>query len=355
MAKIALITDTHWGVRNDNIAFADYFKRFYDNIFFPKLDELGIKRIIHLGDIVDRRKYINFLTAKRLREDFIQPCVERGIEVDIIIGNHDTYFKNTNEVNSMNELHAGKYDGIRAHSDPAHITIDGTTILLMPWINSGNIEECLEVIKNTKSQIMFGHFEIKGFQMYRGSVNDHGFETNIFDKFDMVYSGHFHHRSTQGNITYLGAPYEMTWSDYDDERGFHVFDTDTRELTFFRNPLTMFNKVWYDDAGKSVEEVTGINFDRFAGTFVKVIIKNKTNPYWFDMFIDRLEKVGLIDLQVVEDHLNLDLEEDDDIVNEAEDTMTILKKYVEQLDLSVDKKKLDLLMRDLYNEALSVE
>lgn len=352
---IALITDTHWGVRNDNLAFADYFKRFYDQIFFPKIDELGIKQIVHLGDIVDRRKYINFLTAKRLRDDFIKPCVDRDIKLDIIIGNHDTYFKNTNEVNSMDELHTGRNPLVTAHSEPTTLTIDGTDIMIMPWINSGNMNSCLQAMQDTKAQIMFGHFEIKGFEMYKGSVNDHGFETNLFEKFDIVCSGHFHHKSTQGNITYLGAPYEMTWSDYDDPRGFHIFDTDTRELTFIQNPLTMFNKIWYDDMDKTVDEVLERNYNAFSNTFVKVIIKNKTNPYWFDMFIDRLEQVGIVDLQVVEDHLNLDLEDDNDIVNEAEDTMTILKKYVEQLDLHVDKKKLDLLMRDLYNEALSVE
>ena len=354
--KIALVTDTHWGARNDNLAFADYFKKFYDNIFFPKIDELGIKNIIHLGDITDRRKYINWMTAKRLREDFIKPIMEREMSLDVIIGNHDTYFKNTNEVNSMEELYGmTKYEGINVVSSPEQKEYDDSKILLMPWINTGNMEECIESLSSSDAQILFGHFEIKGFEMYRGAINDHGFDHNLFDKFDLVASGHFHHKSTQGNINYLGAPYEMTWSDYDDPRGFHIFDTDTRELEFIRNPYTMFNKVWYDDLNKTVDEVVVSDFRSLNGTFVKVIIKNKTNPYWFDMFIDKIEQVNPIDLQVVEDHLNLDLEDDSDIVNEAEDTMTILKKYINNLDINVDKKKLDLILLNLYNEALSVE
>ena len=354
--KIALITDTHWGVRNDNLAFADYFKKFYDNIFFPELDKRGIKNIIHLGDITDRRKYINWMTAKRLRDDFITPIMKNNMSLDVIIGNHDTYFKNTNDVNSMNELYGNvNYSDINVISDPTTKTYDGLDIVLMPWINTGNFKDSVGYITDTHAQVMFGHFEIKGFEMYRGAVNDHGFDHNLFDKFDLVASGHFHHKSTQGNINYLGAPYEMTWSDYDDMRGFHIFDTDTRELEFIRNPYNMFHKVWYDDLNKTVDEVVVNDFRSLSGTYVKVIIKNKTNPYWFDMFIDKIEQVSPIDLQVVEDHLNLDLEDDSDIVNEAEDTMTILKKYVDQLELSCNKKKLDLLMRDLYNEALSIE
>ena len=57
--KIALITDTHFGARNDSLLFLDFFRKFYENIFFPTLKERGIKEIIHLGDVVDRRKFIN--------------------------------------------------------------------------------------------------------------------------------------------------------------------------------------------------------------------------------------------------------------------------------------------------------
>ncbi len=158
--------------------------------------------------------------------------------------------------------------------------------------------------------------------MYKGVVgNDHGFDSKLFDKFDVVMSGHFHHKSTKGNINYLGAPYEMTWSDYNDPRGFHIFDTESRELTFIQNPFPMFHKVLYDDVNKTMEEVIEQDFSGFSNSFVKLIVRNKTNPYWFDIVVDKIEKTGVLDLQIVEDHLNLDLEDDADIVDEAEDTL----------------------------------
>ena len=352
--KIALITDTHWGARGDSPAFAEYFNRFYYEQFFPYLAANGISRIFHLGDIVDRRKYINFVTARHLRK-FVEHCDSSGIRLDVIVGNHDTSFKNTNEVNSMRELFEHSTYDIHYYSDPAVVDVDGTNIAVLPWICSGNYEESMQFINNTNAQILFGHLELAGFEMYKGAVNDHGFDSKIFDKFDTVCSGHFHHKSTRGNINYLGAPYEMSWSDYNDPRGFHIFDTETRELEFIRNPLTMFNKVHYHDQDKTLDEIMDMDFDHYKGSYVKLIVHTKTNPYWFDMFVDKIEKAGVLDLQVVDDNLNLQLEDDGDIVSEAEDTLTVLNKVVDQVESRVDKKVLYNFLSSLYNEALSVE
>ena len=354
--KIALITDTHWGARGDSVAFADYFNRFYYDYFFPYLEENGIKTIFHLGDICDRRKYINFVTARHLR-NFMDKCSAENIDIHVIIGNHDTTYKNTNEVNCMRELYDHtEYKGLKWYEGPSVVNLGGTDIAVLPWVCSGNYDESMQFVEETHAQVLFGHLEIAGFEMYKGAVNDHGLSTRIFDKFDIVCSGHFHHKSTRGNINYLGAPYEMSWSDYDDPRGFHVFDTETRELQFIQNPYTMFQKWFYDDTKwNGFDFINGFDFAAAQGSYVKVIVKNKNNPFWFDTYIDRLERAGALDIQVVEDNLNLQLEDDSDIVNEAEDTLTILTKVVDQWDTPVDKKRLYNFLTTLYGEALSVE
>jgi len=352
--KIAIVTDTHYGARGDSSAFSNFFARFYNEVFFPYLDDNNITTVLHLGDVFDRRKYINFASLKHCKDYFFEQLSSRNIETHIIAGNHDTFFKNTNEVNSP-ELLLGEYSNIHTYSTPTACEFGNASILLMPWICSGNYIECMKALENTKCQLVFGHFEINGFEMYKGSFNDGGFEPEIFEKFDMVLSGHFHHKSSRKNIHYLGTPYEITWSDFDDQKGFHVFDTDTRELKFVPNPLRIFHKVFYDDLNKNLADVLATDFEAYNGGIVKVVVKNKTTPVWFDMFIEKLEKAGVIDMQVVEDHLNLDLEDDADIINEAEDTITILNKYVDQLELSVDKSKLENLLRGLYNEAISME
>jgi len=352
--KIALITDTHWGVRNDNLAFMDNSKKFLDDIFFPYIKEHAIDTVVHLGDLVDRRKYININTARRLREDFLEP-LSHMCEVHMIAGNHDTYFKNTNSVNALQELVAGSYPFKIYDSFPKEVEFDNTTVLLTPWICDENRKQSFEKIKSTPAQIIMGHLELAGFEMYRGSMVSHGDDRNIFDRFDLVLSGHYHHRSSDGTIHYLGSHAEFTWSDYDDPKGFHVLDTDTRELTFIRNPYTMFEKVWYDDVTPGKEPET-MDLSSLGSKIVKVIVSNKTNPYKFDMFINSIEKANPIDMQIVDDHLNLNLENDDDIINEAESTINIFKSYISSMEVqNVDKTELEKTITELYNEALTVE
>lgn len=354
--KVAVLGDTHFGARNDNQAFHDYFEKFYSDVFFPYLRANGINQIIQLGDLFDRRKYVNFYTLKRSREYFFDKLVEYDIKMDVFVGNHDTYFKNTNEVNSPELLLQDYIGWVRVFSDPIDIELDGTLITLLPWVCSGNYDQCMDHIKQTEAQILFGHLELAGFEMHRGAVNDHGMDTKPFDKFDMVMSGHYHHKSSRGNIHYLGTPYEMTWSDCGDQKCFHIFDTETRELTFIPNLFVMFQKWFYDDTKwESFEYINELDFSAVQGSYVKVIVKNKNNPFWFDTYIDRLEKAGALDIQVVEDNLNLQLEDDNDIINEAEDTLTILTKVIDQWETPVDKKRLDTFLRSLYDEALQVE
>jgi len=351
--KIAILGDIHVGARGDSPYFHSYFKRFYDNVFFPYLKEHNILHVIQLGDVFDRRKFINFNSLKLSKEYFFDKLNNDYIGW-LLTGNHDTYFKNTNDVNSP-DLLLGEYLNINCINEPIELEFEGVNILLMPWICQENAQLCYNALKTSKAQIVMGHFEIEGFQMYRGAYCEDGVNPNIFDKFDMVISGHFHTRSVSGNITYTGTPYEITWSDFDDPKGFHIFDTETRELAFVRNPYLMFHKLWYDDSASSMDEVLGLDFEQYRDTMVKLIIKNKVNTVWFDMYVEKLERSGVIDLQVVEDHLNLNLEDDNDIVNEAEDTLTILSKYVDQLEIKADKTKLDALLRDLYHQALTVE
>ena len=350
--KIAIITDTHWGVRNDHQAFLDNNKKFLDDIFFPYIDDHSIVDVIHLGDLVDRRKYLNINTAKRLRDDFIRPLHSRGIHAHLTIGNHDTYYKNTNSVNSIREFYK---DDFTIYEQAETVEFDGVPILLMPWICDDNRDHALESIRTTNAQICMGHLELSGFEMYRGSPLSHGDDPSLFNRFDLVCSGHYHRRSTSGNIHYLGSHAEFTWSDYDDPKGFHILDTETREMAFIENPYHMFRKMWYNDKDKSTEEVLERDFSKYAGSYVKLIVTNKDNPFNFDLFTSKLYEAGPIEVTIVEDHRNMDAISEADLINETEDTLTILSKYIKTIESNVDNERLDKLMRSLYTEALQME
>lgn len=354
--KIAVLNDTHFGARNDNAVIAQHQKKFYDEVFFPYLIENDIKTIFHLGDLTDRRKYINFVTANTMHETLFKRCNDEGIKIYIVAGNHDTYYKNTNEINSLNQLYGNTaYDNIEIYwEEPVELDMDGCKIMLAPWLCQENYEASMNAMNSTKAQILMGHFEITGFEMDKGHLCDHGLDRKVFQKFDSVYSGHFHQPSSHGNITYLGAQYEMTWSDHNQKRGFSVFDTNTREMTHVQNPNKLFHKIVYDDTDMTIEDITLLDTSNLTNTFIKVIVKNKENPYIFDLFLDRLQQSQAADIKVVEDHQNLDVIDEDELVDEAQDTMTILTQYVQNLEFKGDKSKVERFLRELYSEAMNI-
>jgi DNA repair exonuclease SbcCD nuclease subunit len=351
--KIALINDTHAGARGDNLIFNEFFFKFWENTFFPYLKENNIKHICHLGDVVDRRKFINFVTLNSWRKRFFDRLLEEGITMDVIVGNHDVFYRNTNEINAMNELFTG-YSNIKILVESEELQYDSLKVAMVPWINSGNYEKTMEFLKNTSAEVVFGHLEIAGFEMDRGNICHTGLDKKVFDRFDSVLSGHFHHKSTDGVITYLGNQYQMTWADHGDERGFHVFDTETRELEFVRNPFEMFYKISYDDTVQDFEYWKKYDYSKMKDCYVKIIVVNKQNPYLFDTVVENLYKIGVADIAIVEDFTEENIA-DDELVNQAEDTMTILSKYIDGLTLNVNSDKLKNLMRELYVEALNTE
>jgi len=348
--KLALINDTHAGARGDSLLFNEFFFKFWEGTFFPYLKENNITHVVHLGDVVDRRKFINYVILNQWRKRFFAVLQKENITMDVLVGNHDVTYKNTNEINAMNELF-DHYNNINVFTEPALKEYDGLPILLMPWINSGNYEQSIDALKTSASEVVFGHFEIAGFEMDRGNVCHEGLDRKIFDRFDTVLSGHFHHKSTDGTITYLGNQYEITWADYDDQRGFHVFDTETRLLTFVPNPYRIFCKINYDDTATDFQYWKSYDYTQHKDTYVKLVVVNKTNAYLFDTMLDNLLKAGVADISIVEDFTEMEI--DDDVIDEAEDTVTILNRYIDSLTLDIEQQKLKTLMKEVYIEALN--
>ena len=348
--KIAILNDTHAGVRGDMGEMSKYQGRFYEEVFFPYLDEHDIKHIIHLGDYFDRRKFVNFATLKSNREHFIDPMLERGITMDLIIGNHDVYYKNTNDVNAP-ELLLFESDNINIIQEPMVKEYDGVNLALVPWINPENYADSVEFLTTANADTCMGHFEFAGALMLPGMTCQHGLDHSYVKRFDKVYSGHFHQKSEFANIKYLGSQMQFTWSDYGDEKYFHIFDTDTREMRPIHNPITMFEKLFYDDTKESFETISNKDYTKYKGKFTKVIEVNKDNPYWFDSMLDKLHEASPLHVSVVDDHKHMDLMDDSDIEG-VEDTLTILEKYIDGLEIQGQKKPLLDLMTSLYNEAL---
>ena len=345
--KIALLNDTHFGCRNDNPAFIEFQNKFYNEQFFPYLQKNNIKCLVHLGDVVDRRKFINHNTAHNFKKVFWDRLDDMGIETHIIIGNHDTYYKNTNEVNALQNLNISQNAIVYTHA--TDVDIDGLKILFIPWICDDNEPESIRTIANSTAGIAMGHLEIKGFEMHSGHMNDHGYEKAMFKRFEKVISGHFHKKSDDGHIYYLGTQYEMTWSDYNCPKGFHIFDTSTRELGRVENTNKMFKKITYNDKE--------INYDKFDITpydkcFIKLFISNKSDNDMYERLMDKFyNHINVHAIDVIEDPTDIGASVPENLLEQGEDTLTFLNNYIDNTDIKLDKQKLKQFAKDLYMEA----
>ena len=352
--KIAVLTDTHWGIRGDHDAFYSNFEKFYGNIFFPVLKDRSIKHVFHLGDLYDRRRYINFRTASEADRIFLKPLsnmVNTGeiTDVTILAGNHDLYYRNVNDINSLNVL-LGQYN-FNVLTNPKVVTYGTRDILFLPWICDSNKALTDTLVTSSNATVAMGHLELSGYEMYRGVVQDHGMDADYFSRFKSVYSGHYHHKSTKKNITYLGATGEYTWSDYNDPRGFHIYDTEDDSMEFIENPYTMFNIITYDDKEHASGYKEPLNV---KDKFVKVLVINKTNPYIFDKFADALYKAEPLDVQIIEDGLLNSVQDSQTEETDLKDTLEIISDSVESMTTNLDKTILRKQIISLYNEALAI-
>ena len=349
--KIAILGDTHFGMRGDSLAFHNHYREFYTKVFFPYIEEHGIKTIVQLGDLFDRRKYISFQTLALCRKYFFDIMRDKNIQFYTLLGNHDITFKNTLKVNSP-QLLLKDYPNVWIFDKP-HKSEFGIDII--PWICQENEAEIKEFIKNSSNNYCFGHFELAGFEMDRGNICHDGMDASILDKYDLVLSGHFHHKSTNGKIVYVGTPGEMTWADYNDERGFHIFDTETGDMEFIKNPYTIFNKIKYNDDDMFYNDVVNADYSNLTGKYVKIVVEKRTNAFLFDAFIDCVTKANPLDVSVVEDFTEITNSDVDVDVDQGEDTITILDKYVDGLTLPVESGKIKNILREVYFEAMSLD
>ena len=349
--KMAILTDTHCGIRNSSEVFLDNAEDFYTNIFFPECEKRGVKQILHLGDYYDHRKFVNFKALNQNRRVFLDQLRKNNMTMDIIPGNHDTYYKNTNELNALKECLGHYMNEIHIVMEPTVMQYGSLSIALLPWICADNYDQSMNFIKDCKADWLGAHLELANFEIGRGILAPHGMDPKIFQKFEQVLSGHYHTASRRDNIWYLGNPMEFFWSDAHDPKFFHILDTETRQIEKIRNTYTLFEKIVYND-----KEMDYNNYNKnLSKKFVKVVVAEKTDPFTFDRFIDNIQNQDIYELKIAENFNEfMGANVDDEEVN-FEDTTEIVDSYIEAVDTDLDKDKIKVQMRELMTEAQALE
>jgi len=345
--KIAIITDQHFGARKGSKEFHSYFKKFYDNVFFPYLEEHKIDTVIDMGDTFDNRRSVDLWSIDWAKETYFDRLQEMGITLHSVVGNHTAYYKDTNSINSV-DLLLKQYKNVKVYSECTEVMIDKLQVLFIPWINAENTKSSVESIKVSSSKCAMGHLELNGFRAHRGHVMEDGMDSSLFEKFDKTFSGHYHTRSNNGKIFYLGNPYEMYWNDVNDPRGFTIFDTDTLDFEQIDNPFRLFYNIYYNDTPYQVFDTT-----EYDGKIVKEIVKKKTEPKKFEKFIDKLHSCGIQDLKIVE---NFTVQENEEFeIEESENTISILNRYIDEAQFDCDSNIIKGILQKVYSQACEVE
>lgn len=356
--KIMLLGDTHIGARSDNQVVLDHFMSFYKNRFFPLLEEHKPDIVLQLGDLLDRRKFANFATLDRMRKDFLNPIVnDFKIPLWILVGNHDTYFRNTLEVNGISQsfsdlIAEGK---IRLFDKPEETEAG----LIIPWVCADNHDEAYKAVEASSSRFCFGHFELTGYDMYRGMPCEHGANPDFLGRFEQVYSGHFHTHSRKRNICYVGTPYDIIWSDASDSKYVMLLDTEADESfreTWFENESKLHHKVMVDSSKISRASLKDADYSHLKEKFVKLIILNSDRPDAIELISKAIRSVEPTSFTIV-DSTSLNSTDEIQALDKIshKDPLTAL---LDEIDLkfgagSPKANRLKGYANEIYTEALS--
>tara|TARA_B100000427_G_scaffold86817_1_gene71357 strand:- start:829 stop:1869 length:1041 start_codon:yes stop_codon:yes gene_type:complete len=344
--QVAIITDQHFGFKKGSKLYLEYFQKFYDEVFFPTIEKMGITTVLDLGDTFDNRKGVDLYSLDWAKRNYFSRLASNKVSVISIVGNHTAYYKNTNEINTI-DLLLREYNNITILSECQELEVGGLPILFIPWINQENSDRTYKMIKESKAKVAMGHLELNGFVATHGHTMEHGADFDCYNKFKQVFSGHYHTRSNNGKIYYLGNPYEMFWNDVNDKRGFHIYDTETLKLKTINNPNALYKIINYNDTPRQL-----FKFSEYNGKIVKVIVRQKSSEKEYDMFMDALFKANPVDVKVIE--RTDDLIFGGEIVEQTEDTMTLLDKYVDDLETNLNKSKIKGLIKEIYQQACEV-
>jgi len=354
--KLAICTDTHLGIKNGSDIFLNYAEQFYSEVFFPYLLKEGIKRILHLGDYFDHRRYVNYKALNRNRTMFLEKLVEYGMIMDIIPGNHDCFYRTTNSLCSLTEILKYCPNNVNIYMEQTVLDYDGLKLGLIPWINEENYNDTLNFIQTCAAPIIGAHLELSGFEMMKGcGAASHGMDASIFSRFEMVLSGHYHTKSSKGNIHYLGVAFEQTWSDCNDPKFFHILDTETRKLKSIRNKNCIYHRLIYDDSILSEEDILRVNLSHIKNGFVKIIVAAKKDPIIFEKFLDKVIATNPFEYKIVENLQEYNSENVEDDIIALSDTPSLLNSYVESVETDLDKDRIKIRLQELYTEAQNLD
>lgn len=351
--KICVLGDLHIGARKSSPNFMSLQERFF-SFLFAELNERGIDTIVQLGDVFDSHANVNLNAIDFFQKKFIKVLAKKNIKLYTLVGNHDIAHKRSLSINAVDLLLKGNKN-IHITNKPEQININGVECVMIPWICEENKEQVQQTVEMTTAKYCFGHFEFKDFYMYKGIKNEHGQDATSYSRFDLVLSGHYHHRNERGNVVYAGTGYELTWSDVNDPKGFTILDLDSGNMEYIQSPHTIFKKVY----AASEEDAKAIAKDKSVKDhYVKLYLSCDIDKKATDHLKTSIESNGCYDLEIIDVRSTTLADMDDELdleTVELKDSKSILDMHIEKIESEIDRPPLKNLLYSLYTEAVDRE
>jgi len=311
--KLLLISDIHFGVKKNSEFFLNLIKSFFINQIIPVIEKEDIDQLWILGDLFDD-KFNKDILMENVAISILRTLLKnyKSLEIKILIGNHDIYYKDSLKVHALKPLEKinSRLDII---STVKEYDLNGFKILAVPWIIDGSenwihftkIINEYEETNIKKYNLCMGHFEINGFNKTNEQIEENGLSQSMFDAFEEVYSGHFHIKGKHGHINYLGSPYEITWNDFGSQKGITVYDTDTKTSKFIENTISPKHK--HVNISSIIKEKELLN--TLDNNIVKFHIDQSIEEDKLVNILNLLDKKNLFNLQILDERIE-DLDND---------------------------------------------
>ena len=346
--KVVLLGDPHAGVHNGSKHFSEFQLGYLKDVI-KFCVESNIMEIWCAGDMFEVRKNTNTEVLDDWKMEFFNALEDNKIILRVLVGNHDMYFKNTISPNALS-VHLNEYENVVIYDYPYEMEITKeNSVLFVPWMCQENEEVSMEFIRNTKCNIVMGHFEVKGAMM-NGVACEDGLPLSEFKKFDVALSGHFHTKGQYEKMMYIGTPYETSWADYGEDKGIHTLDLNTLEIEFFKNPNRLYFKIHYRE---SLDMDKHLSNEHYKDSYVRVIVEDREDFKKYEKWLMKLEMMGMRELKIVEPYLERNSEDSDIEFNGEIDVITtneLISDYIEEV-YPENKSKLNKLMQGLHAEA----
>ena len=352
--RVWILGDMHLGIRSNSQEWLEIQRDFYENVFIPTLKK-NVQPgdvLVQVGDAFDNRQSINLKVLHYAIDLFER--LGQIIPTHVIVGNHDIWAKKSNDVSAIDSI---KWiPNVHVYKEPVEYTWSNRKVLLMPWRRDTDHEaETLAEFPN--SNIVFCHSEVRGVALNSKVKNEHGSDSQNFDRYDAVYSGHIHYRQKKGQLRMVGTPYQLTRSDSGNPKGFDLVNLETMEETFFENKYSP----------KFVKYNITTLYNTTLGDFKKHIENNFVDLYVpssiaqtaaLGTFIGKIQNsVRKIDPNIYQEHdiIDKDLYDMDEIEGQYKNynIQHLFRTYVDGLPHDDEmKQKIHQRLKDLHDQCV---